>query len=853
MSEQKNRFGRAGVSLYDMKGTRDWDASVWYRGGFRAIALPKCYIVDKAARDAATNQGTKSWDELGFFSTNQQMSVYRTEIMKTDKDYQYLVSTGGTDPEGRKQPGVYKNAAGPKGASVADIEQELAGIYGSKSIGTFTVNATDKVVDSNVDESKSGRWSAKDTSEAAKGENAPREARLVEDRTLEKDDYSNLIQRVIDDTSLGGNDAINCYWSYNEDDDIIHPQTAYNRDIADNYAVNLRGMGRVYAENIQRYQQILWMNFGLPVYKGSITSMFGGSATNARVVNRGNTLLAKVGYLAGTVIKIAFAFPLLPLYGILALADLFTTFPVSKYFEHRTAMPMYYKFCNVLIGHMAVNLGLYKAFEKDLQKTGNAINAGLKFISFGLINISDYNEINTKKTDNSNLPQGSELYQVCNVGTPEVLINGPDMLAIMYRKSMKNRMYDQVIQKKLDPSLFKTTAEAYKEYLTATSDKDTKEKEAALYATLDARRKEYDKLKSSENKDAEALKKAQDAIALAQQEIDKYEEATRTQNVRGLTNFGLGGIFKGQNWGNLFGMMMGTALQTIDYIGFKVEKSTSVSESVSNTTEPLEIAGTINGMASQGRQKKDSLLGTILSGRSGIPGVDHIAQFVSGLFGAIVDSVGMGNMVNVLAGNGFADIPERWSNSSFSRSYNVEIQLRARYGDPVSWLQSIGIPLACILAGGMPRGIGDSMYTSPFLVRCYCKGMFSIPTGIIESISMTRGDAEYGWTLSRLPLSLNIQLTIKDLSPILYIGMDNDMNTSMDEYMSTLTGLGLYERSFRFPQILRRINRAILIGRNTWANPLWWGNEIGDTGLAKLGASIYSIATGKGLKPAKNT
>ena len=28
------------------------------------------------------------------------------------------------------------------------------------------------------------------------------------------------------DTSLGGNDALNCYWQYNENDDIAHPYTA---------------------------------------------------------------------------------------------------------------------------------------------------------------------------------------------------------------------------------------------------------------------------------------------------------------------------------------------------------------------------------------------------------------------------------------------------------------------------------------------------------------------------------------------------------------------------------------------------------------------------------------------------
>lgn len=826
---------RTGMGLYTMKGTRDWDASMWYRGGFRAIALPKCFIPDKEAKDAASKNNVKTWDQLGFFSTNGQMSVYRAEIMNTDPEYIHLVKTGGVDVDGKKTDPVYKHA-GKNNADQTTIEREMVGKFTSKADGTFLVNTTENIPWSdtqNLQGNKVGNWTDQDENDKEKKEDPNTQSKLIEDNTLKHDDYSDLIQRVIDDTSLGGNDALNCYWSYNEDDDIVHPQTAFNRDIADNHAVNLIGMGRVYAENIQRYQQILWMNFGIPSYKGAITSLFGGSATKARLINRGNTLASKVGYLTGTIIKIAFVFPLLPLYGILALADLFNTYPVTKYFEHRTAMPMYYKFCNVLIGHMAVNLGLYRAADTMLEKlTGQ--------------------KIENKKQDNSNIPPGGTIFEKAHAGVPEILKNGPDMLAIMYRKSLKNRQYDELIRERLkDDKLFRNTDATLIEYMKKTQRGSKDGKDAAeLYRALDVAKHNYAVEQSREGSTEDSLKPFAEQVRAAQNAIDEYDKQMYEQS-RGLNGFSLGGLFNAGNWDNLFGMMMGTALQSIDFIGFKVEKSTSVSESVSNSTEPLEIAGTINGLASQGRSKKDSMIGMLLSGNSGVPILDQVAQFVQGLFGTLADTVGMGNMVNVLTGNGFADIPERWSSSSFSRSYNVEIQLRARYGDPVSWLQSVGIPLAAILAGGMPRGIGDSMYTSPFLVRCYCKGMFSIPTGIIESISMTRGDAEYGWTLSRLPLAINIQLGIKDLSPILYIGMDNDMNTSMDEYMSTLTGLGLYERAFRFPQILRRINRALLIGRNTWANPLWWGNEIGDMGVVKLGAGIYSALSGKGMRVIK--
>ena len=591
------------------------------------------------------------------------------------------------------------------------------------------------------------------------------------------------------------------------------------------------------------------MNFGVPVYKGAITSLFGGSSARARVINRGNTISATLGYFTGTLIKIVFAFPLLPLYGLMCLTDLFNEYPVSKYFEHRSAMPMYYKFCNMLIGHMAVNLGLYRATEEAIKSitggTASAVNWLSEKVTFGKVpRLMDTEglAIDTKKTDDSKVPTGTKLYDKTMAGVPSILQHGPDMLAIMSKRALKLRAYDLSVSGKIPDSMFDTTDNKFLSWLRTSQDQKSDEY-TAVETELSSVKQQY--AEAHRNGKVDQLK----ALETRMNTLQATLEALASQP-GSINNFF--GKWSGNLFGNMSNMIFGTALQSIDYIGFKVEKSTSVSEGISNTTGPLEIAGTINGKASEGANKRDSMMGMFLSGRSGLPIVDQLSQFMGSMLNTLADSVGAGNMVNIVTGNGYADIPERWQSSSFSRSYNVEIQLRARYADPVSWLQSVGIPLCCILAGCMPRGVGGSMYTSPFLVRCYCKGMFSIPTGIIENCSMTRGGAEFGWSINRLPLAIDVNLTIKDLSPILYIGMDNDMNAGMDEYMSTLTGLGLYERSFIFPRLLRRFNRALLIGRNTWANPLWWSHNIGSWGISRGIATIWNIGAGNSGKVVKN-
>lgn len=795
----------------------DSDARQWYRGGFRSVALPTIYIVDKNVRGSLTskdgNSGTpeQAWEKIGFFTSNISATRFQLKELQKDPDYQEQVKNGFYASNKDSEDAIIEEMAGNMKATPADeaVKREIYNTYYKKEGNDSTVRVG--------------------------GEDPNASQMQHEYKTVDKGNAAlingDMIERTVDDTSLGGNDAINCYWSYNEDDDIVHPQTAYNRSVADNTGCKLQGMGRVYSENINRYQQILFMNFGLPVYKGSIMSMFGGSSARARLINKGNTISASAGNLVGTIFSVALAIPLLPLYGLMALTDLFNDYPVSKYFEHRTAMPLYYKFCNILIGHMAVNLGLYRATEdalKDLKQMGHNLWAGVKTVtSFGTIpyNPEKAEDVNKKKSDNSLLPTAKYLYDKTNVGVPAILRNGPDMLAIMYERSRRLRLFNKILQN--DPSMsedrFRTTDATLKDWID-NSQVPHEQEYMDTITMIQQYQHQVSKLKADDaTKNKSKISELESKVAELQKKIEGYKNEAAGYN-GALSRWG-----KGQTWSNLFGMMDNSGLQLIDYIGFRVEKSTGVSETVSNTTGPMEIAGQINGMAQQSMNRDSSIMGSFRN----MTGVKQVWDFAEGFISNIADTLGAGNAFNVVCGNGFSDIPERWQSSSFSRSYSVELQLRARYGDPVSWLQSVGIPLACILAGGMPRGIGGSMYTSPFLVRCYCKGMFSIPTGIIESISMTRGGSEFGWTVSRLPLAIDVNITLKDLSPILYIGIDNDMNASMDEYMSTLTGLGLYERTFIFTRWMRRMNRALLLKRNTIANPLWWGNNMGNTGIVR--------------------
>lgn len=96
-----------------------------------------------------------------------------------------------------------------------------------------------------------------------------------------------------------------------------------------------------------------------------------------------------------------------------------------------------------------------------------------------------------------------------------------------------------------------------------------------------------------------------------------------------------------------------------------------------------------------------------------------------------------------------------------------------------------------------------------------------------------------------LPTSVSISLSIKDLTPAMFLGMSDiglfdtfTRNETMHEYLDTLSALGISERKFLLPQMIRKASAALLIKKNTIFSSTYWGGRIGRTGLAKALAYV---------------
>lgn len=204
---------------------------------------------------------------------------------------------------------------------------------------------------------------------------------------------------------------------------------------------------------------------------------------------------------------------------------------------------------------------------------------------------------------------------------------------------------------------------------------------------------------------------------------------------------------------------------------FYLDGLNNVSEGFSNDTTESSLASTINGFSDQANEIRflfgsgGNVAANLIN--SGAEITSNITESLSGmatsLGGGIIGSL-TNKGVNAVLDGGKISFPKIWSNSSFDKSYSVDIKLRSPDHDPLSIFLNILKPYCKLLCLVMSRQIaGDANgYSSPFLVKAYSKGLFNVDMGIISSMSVSKG-AECQWNDDGLPTQIDISITIDDL------------------------------------------------------------------------------------------
>lgn len=212
------------------------------------------------------------------------------------------------------------------------------------------------------------------------------------------------------------------------------------------------------------------------------------------------------------------------------------------------------------------------------------------------------------------------------------------------------------------------------------------------------------------------------------------------------------------------------------WIGFRVNNTGEAGETFSNSTTQSEMLSNINSKSASARNTLFSFAGGNIS--DGLIGqaIGGIAKAVGDVVGGFAEQMNISGLA-VLGGSAFVDIPDHYDSSDYQASdTSYTIVLNSPYGNPMSRLINLHIPLACLLATALPRSTGKQSYTSPFLLEYFDKGRAQSRLAIVNELSIRRGGGNTGWSGDKRPLRIDVTLGIKHLDNILHMPVTSGLS-----------------------------------------------------------------------------
>lgn len=600
------------------------------------------------------------------------------------------------------------------------------------------------------------------------------------------------------DASLGGNLYINPtpQWSRYTD---LRRRGRNKGNSSTNTTYDGSGMGRYYSEAMDENAQVVYMRFGVPEYN-SLTTFFTG------FYDVETSLLARTGrgpslfYTAGRITGFVLSLPLAPLIGAGAVYRWIAQNPASKFYYFKPTQPLYWNCVNNMANIVVANSGIYprlNLFGNEAHKT--AVVSGA--------------EAQTDAVFDSSL--NARLHQLA----PDIYWEGGgiDIYAVANRATrMAHRERERQI---------------------AAFEKHT---DSASLSQM---------VKSFFNEGAESTPKQNGNRGDLDNLLNKWvasaagtKDGPPTENQAGLEETTGGGyVVEGtvkKGWWDAVwsadGHLQAELADGSAFIGLRVNPTGTVDESFSAQTRQSDLMSTINSQSSTARNLRfnfgngnisDGVLGNAVEGMVG-----SVKDFVAGN----LDSIGASGL-GALYGSAFADIPEHFDQAIFNApSVSYTMELRTPYGNKLSVFNSVMLPIIMMLAGALPRSTGKHSYTSPFLCQIYSKGRQQIRLGIIDSLTISRGVGNLGWTQDGRFIGADVRFSVKDLSSIMHMPMANDSfpnplkgsfdeDTVFNDYMATLGSLGLMDQVY----ISRRLELALtksMVKFRSWTSPARFAN-----------------------------
>lgn len=658
------------------------------------------------------------------------------------------------------------------------------------------------------------------------------------------------------DTSLGGNIAINPRVQYTWYADIRHGGRWKRNRVTVKDNDGGYGLGRYYSEAIDDNATTLYMEFGIPRFN-SLLDFF------TRAIDGKDSYIAKHGRMpsgtydvsrvAGSILTFTF-FPLVStiIIGLKTVAALGTASSGNNfnfyYFER--AMHMYWSSVNIILTMFATELGILVPVLDKTQGKAGAMGLPAKF---------DESVVNDMRRVFGSHETGKLFW-----GT-----NYIDAFAIATRQQrIANLMMVAEYEKWRDSG---PTDEDLIGYVT---DQDHTRPlyargEGVLnfinsYVTFDS----Y--LQNIVNGNGSLWKKIWPVEDTASN-TNQYQDNKATAPASSIPAIGNPeGNYYSRNidgsWSDLVRSQSeidydSTFLSTFDstlrdgglYLCLNVDYQGPVSESFSNSIGEIAVKDAVKSVAKGVHDMRFNLAGGNIATET-INNVINTAKSV--VAGALEGATfGLSNVIMTVLGGGYVDIPKKWEDSSMSLpSITYKTRLISPYGNPVSQIQNIYLPLACLLAGMLPLSVGKASYTSPYLCTIFNKGVQDIRLGMMTSLSIERGTSNLGFNVLKRALAIDVSFTVTDFSTLLTapinqsifssafsVNIDDDM--PLNRYIATVASRDIITNKYMLPKVKIYASRK-LMNLNQTINPNSWMLKTGEKMNGLFGMFVGDRALG---------
>lgn len=628
---------------------------------------------------------------------------------------------------------------------------------------------------------------------------------LVDESTLDNNNGDFITSDVLNkryssasfkytDSSLGGNFAINTPTQFTRYADIRDKGFRFSsQDTTLEPASGDIGMGRYYSEAIDDNNQIIHFRFGVPQYN-SLTQFFTGfysssASTIARTGRLDDTFINKFLQFGSNIISLA-VLPLviLPIAFMLIgqAARFFLNFPSSKFYYLKPTMPAYWNAVQTMVNQIAVNKGV--VHYPYINPTAAAAQESV----IGRVDRTSDTERNIFTT---------------LTGTQEFSSNGVINVYAVANKSKRletrNRLLLNERFEKGSPS--ETWFGKVRDTISQGSGVDTPSAKESPTLNLEEYLTRWLSAKdiSIPKVGKEAVIEADIRQGVINNTLTPEETAGAAYKPRNIPesvlDFFISELADGSAWAS-----------------FRVDYTGSVSESFSSSHGQSSLAQKINSTSSSARNIYINTAGGNIDS-FGISSA--VLSGVTSVIKNVADTLSIGGLA-AFAGSAFVDIPDHWESSAASLpKSNYTLTLISPYGNPVSQMFSIYVPLCMLLAGALPIATGKQSYTSPFMCSLFDRGRSITRLGMIDSIQIQRGTSNLGFNSEGQAMAIEVSFSVKDMSNIIAMPIQEgflnsivgglfDTENSFSDYLAALAGLSLRDVTDRLPILKYQLNNV---------------------------------------------